>query len=87
MCIRDREKGVKGMLKAIIVDDDLNVAACLRALIPWSELGYQVAAEAANAAEGLAKLLDIRPAVVITDPTTPVMDGACLLYTSAGSSR
>ena len=64
------------MLKAIIVDDDLNVAACLRALIPWSELGYQVAAEAANGAEGLAKLMDIRPDVVITDLKMPVMDGA-----------
>ena len=64
------------MLKAMIVDDDLNVAACLRALIPWSDLGYQVAAEASNGAEGLTKLMDIRPDVVITDLKMPVMDGA-----------
>ena len=63
------------MLKAMIVDDDVCVAMCLRSLINWEELGYEIVAEAVNGAEGFEKALKTNPDVIICDIKMPVMDG------------
>lgn len=63
------------MLKVMIVDDDVNVGKCLRALIDWKSLGYEIVAEAFNGSEAYQMAIDTNPDVIITDIKMPVMDG------------
>ena len=63
------------MIKVMIVDDDINVRNCLRKLIPWTELGYNIVAEAGDGKEGLKRFIETRPDVIITDLKMPEMDG------------
>ena len=64
------------MLKAIIVDDDINVRNCLRQLIHWEEIGYTLAGEASNGLDGFNLAVELNPDVIITDIRMPSMDGS-----------
>ncbi len=63
------------MLKVMIVDDDANVRKCLRKLIPWTEIGCTVTAEASDGLEGLKLFHEQKPDVIITDLKMPEMGG------------
>ncbi len=62
-------------MKIMIVDDDVNVRKCLRQLIPWSEIGYTIVAEADDGVVGLQRFCETQPDVIITDLKMPSMDG------------
>ena len=66
------------MLKAriLVVDDELNARSALRTIL--SEEGYDVV-EACDGEEGLAKLDELAPDVVLADVRMPKMDGLTLL--------
>ena len=49
------------MLRVMIIDDDFNVRKCLRALIPWADIGCELVAEASDGAEGLAQFQSVQP--------------------------
>ncbi|GMK39173.1 DNA-binding response regulator [Paenibacillus sp. CCS19] len=74
------------MLKVVIVDDEPKVRQGLQTLIAWENLGYTVAATAANGQEALAVIEEEEPDVVIVDIRMPVMDGLQLIHhlTAAG---
>ncbi|MHB9145596.1 MAG: response regulator [Symbiobacteriia bacterium] len=61
------------MKRVLVVDD----AAFMRMMIKdiLSKTEYEVVAEAANGQEGLDRLEEARPDVIILDITMPVMDG------------
>lgn len=63
------------MLKVMIVDDDANVRKCLRQLIPWTEIGCTLIAEASDGSEGLKLFHKLKPDVIITDLKMPEMGG------------
>src|SRR4051794_14586562 len=62
--------------RILIVDDEQTARAALRTLL--TEEGYEVS-EAADGAEGLQKLTDLAPDVVLTDVRMPKLDGLSML--------
>jgi two-component system NtrC family response regulator/two-component system response regulator HydG len=62
--------------RILVLDDELNARAALRLIL--TEEGYDVA-EAADGEEGLTKLGELSPDVVLADVRMPKMDGLALL--------
>jgi two-component system response regulator YesN len=65
----------KRVIRAIVVDDELNARRLLPVLIDWTSMGYEFAGEASNGNEALDLIDTIRPDVVFTDINMPYMDG------------
>lgn len=63
------------MLKVLIVEDEDIIRKGLAFSIDWLEIGYLLAGEAADGEEGLAKILELEPDVVIADIMMPRLDG------------
>lgn len=63
------------MYKVLVVEDEKLIRKGLIYMLDWVTLGCVVAAEAANGREGLEKIQEIRPDIVITDIRMPLMDG------------
>ena len=61
--------------KALIVDDNEDIRALLRAVIERANEGLEVAAEAADGLEALARWREHRPDVVILDERMPGTSG------------
>lgn len=66
-------------LKALLVDDEMNILRNLQAVIPWGEMGIDVVGLAKNGVEALAIAEKERPQIVLSDIRMPVMDGITLL--------
>jgi DNA-binding NtrC family response regulator len=62
--------------RILVVDDEVNARTALRTIL--SEEGYEVD-EAADGEEGLARLQDFAPDVVLADVRMPKLDGLSLL--------
>ena len=62
--------------RILVVDDEQNARMALRTIL--SEEGYDIA-EAANGEEGLLKIAELSPDVVLADVRMPRMDGLTLL--------
>ena len=58
----------------MVVDDELPIREEIREMKLW-DYGYELAGEAVNGKEALAVFRKIKPDIVITDITMPVMDG------------
>ncbi|MBP1548832.1 MAG: response regulator transcription factor [Oscillospiraceae bacterium] len=63
------------MLKVILVDDEHNVRQGVKMMIPWDELGLEVIGEGEDGDDGLAKILSLKPDIVIADVKMPGMTG------------
>ncbi|HEX2985368.1 MAG TPA: response regulator [Caproiciproducens sp.] len=70
------------MLKVIIVEDEDIIRKGLMFTMDWTKYGCVVAAEAVNGKDGLDKIREIHPDIVITDVKMPFMDGIQLLEES-----
>ena len=64
------------MRRVIVVDDDRQVGLCLEKLIPWEEIGMELAGVACSGEEGFQMALDVMPDVIISDLVMPGLDGA-----------
>src|SRR5205823_2346025 len=62
--------------RILVVDDEQNARAALRTIL--SEEGYEIS-EAADGEEGLSRLDELSPDVVLADVRMPKMDGLTLL--------
>ncbi|WP_059102607.1 response regulator transcription factor [Shouchella shacheensis] len=69
------------MWKTVIIDDDSQVLAGLKAIIPWEELNLSLLGEARDGAEGMELIREVEPDLVITDIYMPVMDGLEMIQT------
>lgn len=67
------------MKKLMIVDDEQAVRQGLKAIVDWKELGYEICAEASDGEEGLLKVLEYRPDLVLVDIKMPVYNGIELI--------
>ncbi|RED51836.1 response regulator [Cohnella lupini] len=64
---------------AILVDDEVYTRKGLMKLIDWEACGFRIVAEADNGEDALELIERIRPDLVITDITMPVLDGLELI--------
>jgi two-component system response regulator YesN len=66
-------------LKALIIDDEISAREYLKFIGKWERLGINVVLEAENGEEGLRKISEENPELIVTDMRMPVMDGRKLL--------
>lgn len=69
------ESGLKLILKALIVDDELMFRVGVKSCIDWDELGFHIVGEAFDGKQAISMINDLKPDVVFTDIKMPVMDG------------
>ena len=67
------------MYRVILVDDERLILRGLSTVVPWAELGCEVAGTAHDGAAGLELIRKIRPDIVLTDIRMPNMDGLTML--------
>lgn len=67
------------MIKALIVDDDIEMLQGLANIINWEDYGFSIVGKAKDGFEALNIISEIMPDVVITDITMPVMNGLELI--------
>lgn len=63
------------MINMLIVDDDTFECTCIKSCIDWELIGVQIVGEAVNGSQGLNKVIELNPDIVLTDVKMPVMDG------------
>ena len=62
-------------LKALLVDDEINILKNLQAIIPWEELDIELVGTAKNGQLALELAQEHRPHLILCDIRMPVMDG------------
>lgn len=67
------------MLSVMIIDDEKLIREGLTDYINWGELGFQVVGTAGDGEEGLCKILELTPDVIVSDIRLPLMTGIDLL--------
>ncbi|MDR0197049.1 MAG: response regulator [Oscillospiraceae bacterium] len=67
------------MLKVLIVDDEPHVRQGLKMMIPWDELGIGVVGEGEDGDDGLKKIIQQSPDIVIADVKMPGRTGIQML--------
>ena len=63
------------MLKVLIAEDEDIIRKGLAYTIDWLSVGYVLAGEAANGEEGIEKIIELKPDVVIADIMMPKVNG------------
>ncbi len=67
------------MYRVILVDDERLIVRGLSSVVPWNELGCEVAGTAYDGKTGLELIREIKPDIVLTDIRMPNMDGLTML--------
>ena len=63
----------------MLVDDERLIIRGLSTVIPWAELGCEIAGTAHDGVSGLELIRSLRPDIVLTDIRMPNMDGLTML--------
>ncbi|MDB5055766.1 MAG: response regulator [Bacilli bacterium] len=58
-----------------MIDDEMNILRNLQSVIPWEQIGIEVAGLAQNGVAGLERAKEIIPDIILCDIRMPVMDG------------
>ena len=67
------------MYRVILVDDERLIIRGLSTVVPWAELGCEIAGTAHDGVSGLEMIHRLRPDIVMTDIRMPNMDGLTML--------
>ena len=67
------------MYRVILVDDEHLIIRGLSTVVPWAELGCEVAGTAYDGVSGLELIRSVHPDIVLTDIRMPNMDGLTML--------
>ncbi|WEK55471.1 MAG: response regulator [Candidatus Cohnella colombiensis] len=70
------------MFKVLIVEDEEMIRKGLRYTFDWLKADCVVVDEASNGEEGLAKMKETQPDIVITDVNMPLLDGITMIEQS-----
>ena len=63
------------MYRVLLVEDEEIIRKGILHSVPWEECGTFVVGEAGNGEEGVQKIEELQPDIVITDINMPMMDG------------
>ncbi len=63
------------MYKVLIAEDEDIIRKGLVYFVPWAQMQCSVAAEVRNGVEGIEKIKEIKPDILIVDINMPVLDG------------
>jgi two-component system response regulator YesN len=66
-------------LKALLVDDEINILKNLQTVIPWESLDIELVGTARNGELALELARKLRPQLILCDIRMPVMDGIAFL--------
>ncbi len=72
------------MYKVLLVEDEERIRRGLKASFPWEKNGCVVVGEAANGREGIERIRALRPDIVLTDISMPIVNGIDMLESVAG---
>lgn len=75
---------MRSMYKVLLVDDEDIEREAMAAIIPWDKVDMELVDMAWNGIEGLEKVRQHAPDIVITDIKMPVMDGIELIRRAQG---
>jgi len=67
------------MYKVLIIEDENMIRRFLLQRTNWAELNCEVVGEAVNGKEGLEKIIELNPDIVITDIRMPLLSGLEML--------
>ena len=67
------------MYRVVLVDDERLIIRGLSSVVPWAELGCEIAGTAHDGVSGLELIRSLRPDIVLTDIRMPNMDGLTML--------
>ena len=67
------------MYSVVLVDDEALILKGLSTVIPWKEMGCEVAGTATNGRTGLDLIRKLKPDILFTDIRRPNMDGLTML--------
>lgn len=67
------------MIKVLIVEDEDLIRKGLAYTIDWAKMGCMVIGEAVNGEEGIKKIEELHPDLVLTDIKMPIKDGLQML--------
>ena len=67
------------MYRVILVDDERLIIRGLSSVVPWGELGCEIAGVAYDGRTGLELIRSLHPDIVLTDIRMPNMDGLTML--------
>ena len=67
------------MINVLLVEDEELIRQGMRYTTPWEQYGCEVIGEAKDGVEGIEKILELKPDIVITDVKMPKMDGLEML--------
>ncbi len=62
------------MYRVVLVDDERLIVKGLSSVVPWEELGCEVAGTAYDGDTGLALIRQLQPDIVLTDIRMPIID-------------
>jgi two-component system response regulator YesN len=62
-------------LKALLVDDEINILKNLQVVLPWESLGIELVGMARNGEQALELVREHGPQLILCDIRMPVMDG------------
>ncbi|MEF9959885.1 MAG: response regulator [Niameybacter sp.] len=63
------------MYKVLIIDDEVFIREGMRKVIPWHDLGCELVDEAQNGEEGIEKMIQHEPHIIISDIRMPKKSG------------
>ncbi len=67
------------MINLLLVDDDALFRVQFRGMADWEQAGFRIAAEARNGREAIEEIERMKPDIILTDISMPVMDGIGLI--------
>ena len=70
------------MFKVLIVEDEEMIRKGLRYTFDWNKAGCIVVGEACNGIEGIEKIKELDPDILIVDINMPIMNGITIIENS-----
>ena len=67
------------MYRVLLVEDEEIIRKGIRCSVPWEEYGTCIVGEAGDGREGIEKIKELCPDIILTDINMPVVDGLTML--------